>query len=64
MDSVSSLVNAASSATGVQAAAGTQVLRKALDLQAQTAATLLQSVPPPAQYNNPSNLGQSIDVKA
>jgi len=57
------LVNAASNATGVQAATSTNVLRRALDLQAQSAATLLQSVPQP-QYTNPSHLGQGIDVKA
>ncbi|KAF0813202.1 hypothetical protein IGB42_02130 [Andreprevotia sp. IGB-42] len=63
MDATTSLVNAASSATGVQATASTAVLRKSLDLQAQTAATLLQSVPQP-QYNNPANLGRNVDVKA
>ncbi|SMC21924.1 Putative motility protein [Andreprevotia lacus DSM 23236] len=63
MDATTSLVNATNSATGVQAAASTTVLRKALDLQAQTAATLLQAVPQP-QYNNPANLGQHVDVKA
>jgi hypothetical protein len=38
------------------------VLKKALDVQAQTALQLLQAVPPAA--SNPPNLGNSVDVRA
>lgn len=40
---------------------GTLVLKKALDLQAQSVAQLIQTLPQPS---NPPNLGNSIDVKA
>lgn len=43
-------------------AVNTLVLKKALDIQAQNAAQLLQSLPQAA--NNPPNLGNSIDVRA
>lgn len=46
------------------AAVGTAVLRKALDLQSQNAMQLIESLPQPGQYNNPPNLGQSVDVRA
>lgn len=59
--SVGSLSTAlAQSSTGD--AVGTLVLRKAMDLQAQLARELLQAVPQPA--NNPSHLGNSIDIRA
>ena len=38
------------------------VLRKAMDIEAAGALQLLQALPP--QYNNPSNLGNSVDVRA
>jgi len=38
------------------------VLKKAIDIQAQTAMQLLDALPQVA--NNPPNLGNSIDVKA
>lgn len=44
-------------------AVGTLVLKKALDIQAQNAAQLIQSLPQP-QYNNPPNLGQGVDLFA
>lgn len=41
--------NASASTPGtVQGAAATSVLKKALDLQASSAATLIESLPPPA----------------
>ena len=40
----------------------TAVLRKAMDIQAESAAQLLQSVPP--MPGNPPNLGNTVDVKA
>lgn len=41
-------------------AVGTLVLKKALDLQAQSVAQLIQALP---QVSNPPNLGNSVDVK-
>lgn len=43
-------------------AVGTLVLKKALDIQAQSAAQLIQALPQVA--SNPPNLGNSVDVKA
>lgn len=43
-------------------AAAIMVQKKAMDLQAQSAAQLLEALPQPA--NNPAHLGQTIDVKA
>lgn len=40
---------------------GTLVLKKALDLQAQAAAQLIQALP---QVSNPPNLGNGVDIKA
>lgn len=57
-----SLVNAASNSTPQELAVTGNVLRKSLDLQAQNAATLIDSVQKP-QTVNPPNLGQSVDVK-
>lgn len=47
---VGSVTSSASASTPgtVQAAAATSVLKKALDLQASSAATLIQSLPQPA----------------
>jgi hypothetical protein len=42
-------------------AVGTLVLKKALDMQAQSAMQLIEALPP---TSNPVNLGNSIDVKA
>ncbi|MBI3393065.1 MAG: YjfB family protein [Nitrospirae bacterium] len=39
------------------------VLKKALDAQAQTAAALISTLPPPAQPgSSPPNVGQNIDI--
>lgn len=58
---VSSLSTALSQAkTGD--AVGTLVLKKALDIQAQSAAQLIQALPQAA--SNPPNLGNSVDVRA
>ncbi len=43
-------------------AVGTLVLKKAMDLQEQSAMQLIQALPPVAT-NNPANLGKNIDVK-
>ena len=40
---------------------GTLVLKKALDLQAQSVTQLIQGLP---QVSNPPNLGNSVDIKA
>jgi hypothetical protein len=41
---------------------GIRVLKKAMDIQEQSALQLLQALPQPP--SNPPNLGQNIDVKA
>lgn len=43
-------------------AVGIQVLKKAMDIQAQTAMQLIQSLPPVA--SNPPNLGNNVDIRA
>jgi len=45
-------------------AVNTLVMKKALDIQAQGAAQLIQALPQPAQYNNPPNLGKGVDAFA
>lgn len=61
VSSVGSLSSALSQAkTGD--AVSTLVLKKAMDIQEQSAMQLLQAVP--KMPNNPPNLGNSIDVKA
>ena len=42
-------------------AVGTLVLKKAIDLQAESAAQLLQALPQAA--SNPPNLGNTVDIK-
>ncbi|MGL5631142.1 MAG: YjfB family protein [Azovibrio sp.] len=39
------------------------VLKKAMDIQAQSAAQLIAAIPQPAAVN-PPNLGQNVDLKA
>lgn len=51
------------SANGARDAVGTLVLKKTQELQEQSAAQLIQSIPQP-QYNNPPNLGKGVDVFA
>ena len=60
---VSSLasLSAALSQSQVGDAVGITMLKKAMDLQAETAAQLLQALPSPA--SNPPHLGNSIDIK-
>ncbi|MBS1141524.1 MAG: hypothetical protein H6R13_2977 [Proteobacteria bacterium] len=59
--SVSSLSTALSQAKSGDAV-GTLMLKKAIDIQEQSALQLLQALPQVA--SNPPNLGNSIDVKA
>ncbi len=61
----SAVSNAASALSSLPTgdAVGTLVLKKALDMQAQNAAQLLQALPQP-QYNNPPNLGAGVDTFA
>ena len=40
------------------------VLKKAMELQAQSAAQLLEALPPMPAPSNPPNLGQNIDLMA
>lgn len=55
-------LSAVLSQTQTADAAGIAVLKKAMDIQAQTAMQLIQSLPQAA--SNPPNLGNSVDVRA
>ncbi len=59
VSSVGSLSTALSQSQVGDAVAIT-MLKKAMDLQAQTAAQLLQALPAPS---NPPHLGNSVDIK-
>lgn len=61
ISSIGSLTTALSSA-GVGDAVSTFVLKKAMDIQEQSALQLLQALPQIS--SNPPNLGNGIDVKA
>ena len=60
---VSSLggLSAAPSPAQLKDAANTLVFKKALDIQAQNAAQLLEALPQVS--SNPPNLGNSVDIK-
>lgn len=45
-------------------AVGISVLKKAMDIQAQSAAQLIAAVAEVGPRNNPPHLGQSVDVSA
>lgn len=62
MDSVTSAVNSAVGQADVTQSASILALKKAMDLQAQGAAQLIQALPQ-MQYNNPPNLGQNVDLR-
>lgn len=62
MDSVSSAVNSAASQADVKQAASIMALKKAMDIQAEGAAALIQALPQ-MQYNNPPNLGGNVDTR-
>lgn len=62
MDSVSSAVTSAVGQADVTQPASIMALKKAIDMQAQGAAQLIQALPQ-IQYNNPPNLGQNIDLR-
>ncbi|MFA6014715.1 MAG: putative motility protein [Gallionellaceae bacterium] len=63
-------INATSSASLVQAnmdVVSTTVLKKALDIEVQTAMNLINALPQPAQQssaNLPANLGKNINTTA
>lgn len=63
--STSSVASAASSLAQARTgdAVGITVLKKALDIQAQSAAQLIEAAAQVGR-NNPPNLGQNIDVSA
>lgn len=52
----------ASNQSGTADAINVRVLKKAMDMEVQSALQLLQTLPRPA--NNPPHLGQNVDVKA
>jgi hypothetical protein len=61
---LSSIANAVSNANAAQASAlaSLLLLRKTLDLQAESAIGLIQAIPPVTPPSNPPNLGNAIDV--
>ncbi len=63
---LSSIASAVSNASATQASAMAAVLllRKTLDLQAESAIGLIQAIPQVTPPSNPPNLGNSIDVMA
>lgn len=63
MDSVSSAVASAASQADVTQSASIMALKKSLDVQAESAASLIQDLRQPQQYNNPANLGQNVDTR-
>ncbi|SFL81614.1 YjfB family protein [Rugamonas rubra] len=51
--------------TGTKQAVGVAVLKKAQDIQASSAAALIEAIPPvPASPNLPSHLGSRINTTA
>jgi hypothetical protein len=51
--------------TGTKQAVGVAVLKKAQDIQASSAAALIEAIPPvPAAPNLPSHLGNTINTTA
>lgn len=51
--------------TGTKQAVGVAVLKKAQDIQASSAAALIEAIPPvPSAPNLPSHLGNTINTKA
>jgi len=49
---------------GANDAVGMNVLKKALDIEAQSAQMLLNALPQPVSANLPPNLGQNINTTA
>lgn len=65
VSSLSSAAVAALSNAGTDPAIGTAVLKKALDIQAQSAVALINALPPvPGSPNLPPHLGQNINTTA
>ncbi len=63
VSSIGSLSSALSQANTGDAVS-TQVLKKAMDIQAQSAMQLLAALPAIPSTNNPPNLGNAIDITA
>ncbi|AMC34206.1 YjfB family protein [Janthinobacterium sp. B9-8] len=54
----------ASGAATVQSTAALMVMKKTMDIQAQSALSLLDAVPAAPKYNNPAGLGSGVDTRA
>lgn len=50
--------------TATHQAVGIAVLKKAIDVQASSAAALLEALPPATAPNLPSHLGQNVNTTA
>lgn len=66
MNMDSSVSSALSSLVGQStgSAAGLTVLKKAMDIQAQSVTALLNAVPQPGASNLPAHLGQNVNTTA
>jgi len=60
---IPSIVNSLNAADPNSNPAALLMLRRALDMQSQGAAQLIQSIPAIAAGSNPPHLGQNIDIK-
>ena len=63
---VNGIANMATSLAEVQSsqAVGIAVIKKALDMERDGAAALLNAIPPPSSVNLPEHLGQIINTTA
>jgi Putative motility protein len=57
-------VSASNSSATVQSTAALIMAKKSMDIQAQSALSLLEAVPAAPKYNNPAGLGSVIDTRA
>lgn len=48
----------------VQSSAALIMMKKSMDIQAQSALSLLDAVPEAPKYNNPAGLGSAVDTRA
>jgi hypothetical protein len=54
----------ANASASVQNSAALIMMKKSMDIQAQSALSLIDAVPSTPKYNNPRGLGNSIDTMA
>lgn len=64
INSLSNLTTTLASTTPANDEVGLAVLKKANEVQASTAAALLQALPPASKPNLPPHLGQNVNTTA